>query len=254
MTDTPNPYADAFRVAPSTSDALAGLNMPLQDAMLTQRAVRRVHAEPVDDAVVLKCIELALRAPTGANGQNWEFIVVKDRQVIKKLAGRYRKGWKFSYGGLLSSAGDDDPSLAKVIRAAQWQVDHFTEIPVLVVACLTTDRPRGPCAVFADAACRGLGILGVDLPERAESSIGGAQHGPGRLADHFAAVGSEPGPENSRPAALGDAVLRGGTRLAPRALRPDHTDSGRAGRAPRHLRQSRLVGHLAHILKAASIC
>ena len=71
-------------MAPATSDALAGLNMPLQDAMMTQRAVRRVHPDPVDDAVVLKCIELALRAPTGANGQNWEFIVVKDRRVIKK--------------------------------------------------------------------------------------------------------------------------------------------------------------------------
>src|SRR6202012_1999827 len=92
-----SPYADAFLVAPATSDALAGLNMPLQDAMLTQRAVRRVHPDPVDDAIVLKCIELALRAPTGANGQNWEFIVVKDRRLIKKLAGRYRKGGKFPF-------------------------------------------------------------------------------------------------------------------------------------------------------------
>ena len=98
---------------------------------MTQRAVRRIHPDPVDDAVVLKCIELALRAPTGANGQNWEFIVVKDRQVIKKLARRYRQGWKFSYGGLVRGAGDRDESLAKVIRAAQWQVDHFSEIPVL---------------------------------------------------------------------------------------------------------------------------
>ena len=72
MTDAPNPaspYADAFRVAPTTAEALAGLNMPLLEAMMTQRAVRRVHPDPVDDAVVLKCIELALRAPTGANGQ-----------------------------------------------------------------------------------------------------------------------------------------------------------------------------------------
>ena len=92
--------------------------------------------DPVDDALVLKCIELALRAPTGANGQNWEFIVVKDRRVMKKLARRYRQGWKFSYGGLLRRAGDRDESMAKIVRAAQWQVDHFTEIPVLVVACL----------------------------------------------------------------------------------------------------------------------
>src|SRR6185437_12506375 len=134
MTDTPNPYADAFRVAPPTADALAGLNMPLQEAMLTQRAIRRVHADPVDDAVVLKCIELALRAPTGADGQNWEFIVVKDRRVKEKLARRYRQGWKVQYGGLIRRIAARDESMARIARAVQWQVDHFTEIPVLVVA------------------------------------------------------------------------------------------------------------------------
>jgi nitroreductase len=160
MTDSAksaSPYADAFCVAPATAAALDGLNMPLSDAMMTQRAVRRVHPDPVDDTVVLKCIELALRAPTGANGQNWEFIVVKDRRIIKKLAARYRKGWKFSYGGLLARAGDRDESLAKVIRAAQWQVDHFTEIPVLVVACLrlTVREGRAPYSLMPHAAVSG---------------------------------------------------------------------------------------------------
>ncbi|UQX09663.1 nitroreductase family protein [Candidatus Mycobacterium methanotrophicum] len=160
MTDAPNsasPYADAFRVEPTTAEALAGLNMPLVEAMMTQRAVRRVHPDPVDDAVVLKCVELALRAPTGANGQNWEFIIVKDRRVVKKLAKRYRQGWKFSYGGALRHAADHDESLAKVVRAAQWQVDHFTEIPVLVVACLrlTVREGRVPYSVMPHAALSG---------------------------------------------------------------------------------------------------
>jgi len=160
MTDTPDPaspYADAFRVAPTTAEALAGLSMPLLDAMMTQRAVRRVYPDPVDDALILKCIELALRAPTGANGQNWEFIVVKDRAVIKKLARRYRQGWKFSYGGLLQRAGDRDEALAKVIHAAEWQVDHFTEIPVLVVACLrlTVREGRVPYSLMPHAALSG---------------------------------------------------------------------------------------------------
>ena len=47
--------------------------------MQTQRAVRKVRPDPVDDRIVLRCIELALKAPTGSNGQNWEFVVVKDR-------------------------------------------------------------------------------------------------------------------------------------------------------------------------------
>ena len=72
--------------------------MPLLDAMMTQRAVRRVLPDPVDDAVVLKCVELALRAPTGSNGQNWEFLVVKDQRVKDQLAKRYRQAWSL-YGG-----------------------------------------------------------------------------------------------------------------------------------------------------------
>jgi nitroreductase len=117
--------------------------MPLLDAMMTQRAVRRVLPDPVDDAVVLKCIELALRAPTGADGQNWEFIVVKDSRVKKKLARRYRQGWKVQYGGLIRRIAARDESMAKIARAVQWQVDHFTEIPVLVVACLRLGAREG---------------------------------------------------------------------------------------------------------------
>src|SRR5271170_980237 len=127
MTDTPNsasPYSDAFRVAPTTAEALAGLSMPLLEAMMTQRAVRRVLPDPVDDAIVLKCIELALRAPTGSNGQNWEFVVVKDRRVKEQLGRRYRQGWSV-YGAIGRRMTAGDESMQKILRAVQWQVDHF---------------------------------------------------------------------------------------------------------------------------------
>jgi nitroreductase len=146
MTDIPNsgsPTSGASGVAPAAADALARLDMPLLQAMMTQRAVRRVLPEPVDDAVVLKCIELALRAPTGANGQNWEFIVVKDRRVKEKLARRYRQAWSIYYGAIVRRIAARDESMAKIARAVQWQVDHFTEIPVLVVACLRLGAREG---------------------------------------------------------------------------------------------------------------
>lgn len=139
MTDTPNGISRASAasgVVPTTAEALAHLDMPLLDAMMTQRALRRVLPDPVDDALVLKCIELALRAPTGANGQNWEFIVVKDRCRKEKLAKRYRQGWRVQYGAVIRRAVARDESMAKIARAVQWQVDHFAEVPVLVVACL----------------------------------------------------------------------------------------------------------------------
>jgi hypothetical protein len=37
-----------------------GLDMPLEDAMLTQRALRRVKPDSVDEALVLRLIELGI--------------------------------------------------------------------------------------------------------------------------------------------------------------------------------------------------
>jgi nitroreductase len=146
MTDTPNAASatpGTSGVVPSAAEALARLDMPLADAMMTQRAVRRVRPDPVDDSVVLKCIELALRAPTSSNGQNWQFIVVKDDRIKKKLAKRYRQGWSLYYRAVIRRVAARDESMAKTARAVQWQVDHFTDIPVLVVACLRLGACEG---------------------------------------------------------------------------------------------------------------
>lgn len=151
----PDPTAGS--VIPSTEEALARLDKPLLDTMMTQRAVRRVLPDPVDDAIVLKCIELALRAPTGANGQNWEFIVVKDQGIKDKLARRYRQLWKPYHALVFRRMAKRDESLAKTARAVQWQVDHFTEIPVLVVACLRLGVREGrfPVVPMPHAALSG---------------------------------------------------------------------------------------------------
>ncbi len=110
-------------------------SMPLQEAMTTQRAIRRLKPDPVDAALVLRLIELALKAPTGSNAQNWEFIVVKDPAVKAKLARRNRQAWKV-YGGLGRLIARKKPKVVKILDAVQWQADHFEEIPVLIVACL----------------------------------------------------------------------------------------------------------------------
>jgi len=118
---------------------IPGFDMPLAAAMQTQRAIRRLKPDPVDDALVLELIELALRAPTGSNSQNWEFVVVKDRAVKAKLAQRNRQAWRL-YGGLGRRMAQSDPKMLKVLDAVQWQADHFEEIPVIVVACLKGAR------------------------------------------------------------------------------------------------------------------
>ncbi len=113
--------------------------MPLEEAMRTQRAIRRLKTDPVDDGLVRRLIELALKAPTGSNAQNWEYIVVRDPEVKAKLARQNRRAWGI-YGSIGRRMVRNDPKMQKVLEAVQWQADHFEEIPVLVVACLKGPR------------------------------------------------------------------------------------------------------------------
>ena len=136
MTGTPTPNDRAPEDGDTSfANVAPRLEMPLVTAMMTQRAVRKVLPDPIDDEIILKCIELALRAPTGSNGQNWEFVVVKDTGTKAAFARQYSRAWKL-YGGIGRRVSKGDPSMLKVLDSVEWQVQHFTEIPVIVVPCL----------------------------------------------------------------------------------------------------------------------
>jgi nitroreductase len=109
--------------------------MPLSEAIETQRAIRRLKPDPVDDEIILRLIDLALKAPTGSNSQSWEFIIVRDPQVKKGLARLNRQVWRL-YGRMGRRVTRDNPKRRRILEAVQWQADHFEEVPVIVVACL----------------------------------------------------------------------------------------------------------------------
>ena len=127
--------ASAEQQAGATSSLFS---MPLDEAMRTQRAIRRLKTDPVDDELVLQLIELALKAPTGSNAQNWEFVVVRDRAVKERLGALNRGAWNI-YGRIGRWMSRKDPKMMRLLDAVQWQADNFAEIPVVIVACL-----RGP--------------------------------------------------------------------------------------------------------------
>ena len=114
--------------------------MPLAEAMSTQRAIRRLRSDPVDDDVVLRCIELATRAPTGSNRQGWEFVIVRDPEVKHQLARLNRQAWSV-YRRLGAKRARREASMGKIVDAVQWQADHFEEVPVVVVPCLHGRAP-----------------------------------------------------------------------------------------------------------------
>ena len=128
---------------PSFAEVKAGLAMPLAEAMATQRAIRRLRPDPVDDETVRRCLELAVRAPSGGNLQNWEFVIVRDPDVKHQLARLNRQSWAV-FKRVYAFRGRRDEQTRKGLAATQWHSDHFEEIPVVVVACLLGPRPWFP--------------------------------------------------------------------------------------------------------------
>src|SRR5262249_9799837 len=129
----------------------------------------------VDDALVLHLIELALRAPTGSNAQNWEFIVVKDPAVKAKLARFNRQAWSL-YGGIGRRMAEraNDETMLKIIKAVACQADHFDEIPVIVVACLkAVIAPWPPVAAASQYASIYPSVQNLLLAARA-ANVGAA--------------------------------------------------------------------------------
>ena len=65
--------------------------MDVWTAITTQRAVRTFSDEPIPDDAIDRILEAGRRAPSSKNDQPWEFILVRDREQLRRLSetGRY---------------------------------------------------------------------------------------------------------------------------------------------------------------------
>lgn len=57
----------------------------------TRTSVREFKTDPIPDESVEKIIEAGRWAMSGANGQPWEFVVVKDKNTLKEIAEIYTR-------------------------------------------------------------------------------------------------------------------------------------------------------------------
>lgn len=134
---------------PPTSDLdeiEARLRMPMADAMRTQRAVRRlVTTEAVAPDVLLRLLELSLKAPTSSNTQDWTYVVVEDPEQKARIGRVYRRLYRL-FNPIVVRQAKGDPQELRNLAPGQWQAEHFAEIPVFVIPCYrknTNHRPTG---------------------------------------------------------------------------------------------------------------
>ena len=69
------------------------LAMSLGEAMFTQRAIRRLRPDPVRDEDLKLLMDAASKAPNSRNEQNARFLVVRDRDRVRRFGELYREAW-----------------------------------------------------------------------------------------------------------------------------------------------------------------
>jgi len=60
--------------------------MEVLEALHTRRSIRKFEDKPVPDEMVRQVLEAAMMAPSAGNAQPWQFIVVKDRDLLNSVA------------------------------------------------------------------------------------------------------------------------------------------------------------------------
>src|SRR4051794_20251617 len=116
-------------------DAAEPVVTQIDEVLATTRAVRRrLDLErPVDNQLLLDCIDLAEQAPTGGNLGSRRWIIVRDQRVKDELGELYREG----AGSFLAAtaerlAGSGHPS-ENVITSAAYLAEHLAEVPAIVI-------------------------------------------------------------------------------------------------------------------------
>ncbi|OGL64323.1 MAG: hypothetical protein A3I72_00490 [Candidatus Tectomicrobia bacterium RIFCSPLOWO2_02_FULL_70_19] len=173
-------------------------DMPLHEAIHTQRAIRQFTEEPVPEEDVQALLDAAVCAPSGGNRQPWHFVVLRDPGLKAKVRELYHRSWN-AYKEKVAEMAQTRAEAAATLE--RWRKnpagDHFAanldKVPVFIIPCLDMralsfgDDPESPSvmtsnSVYASiypavqnilltARARGLGAVLTTLHCRYEDEV-----------------------------------------------------------------------------------
>ena len=68
------------------------------EAIHSTRAIRRFKPDPIPEDVLWAILDAAIRGPTGANRQNWGWVVVRDAEAKRQIAVWFKQEYDNTYG------------------------------------------------------------------------------------------------------------------------------------------------------------
>jgi nitroreductase len=136
--------------------------MDIYEALYTTRAMRRLKPDPVPYEVQARILDAAIHAPH--IGEGWHFVLVDDPEIKSQLAPLYRQGFERMVGGppeeLFAEVLKTDTQMGRTVRSGLYLVNHFAEVPLLLIGFGRTRDGAGiyPALQNAMLAARAEGI------------------------------------------------------------------------------------------------
>jgi nitroreductase len=116
------------------------------EVMFQARAMRRLKPDPVPEELLVRLIEAANQAASGANAQPARWVVVRDpgqrRRIAELNLAAVRAYMEMRASRPLLSHQQAERQ-ERIGRAVTWQAEHLHEIPALVFACMELGTARG---------------------------------------------------------------------------------------------------------------
>lgn len=150
----------------SPEETAKRLQIPLGEAIFTQRAIRRFRPEPIPEPDLLAILQGAIRAPSGGNAQPWHFVVVRDAEQRRRLAELYHEAWWAKRRDAGIHGPEDIPESDRSMRSAMRLADEIGEAPVIVLLCAMAPGAAAAQSVIPAAqnlllSARALGVGGT---------------------------------------------------------------------------------------------
>ncbi|MGI9334228.1 MAG: nitroreductase family protein [Gammaproteobacteria bacterium] len=143
------------------------LDLPIGEAMFTQRAIRRLDpGRPISEEHIKLVLDAASKAPNGGNAQAARFLVIRDREKIREFGQLYYEAWwakrADEYGW---TPGQAIPE-GSPYRMAALLADEMVNAPTVILAFSTGGAAGAAGSVFPGVqnlllAARALGIGSV---------------------------------------------------------------------------------------------
>lgn len=112
----------------------------LLEAIHSTPARRYLSDKSIPDNIIWNILDAAIRGPSGANNQNWIWMVIKEKHIKNKIADWYLEGWNQAYGArrqsILNGTDNSDNLGRNNYLSAEYLANHIADAPVWILPIL----------------------------------------------------------------------------------------------------------------------